>query len=60
MVVCSPRLLTIRFRSTKTIYVWHFQDGALLEEFQGQCDLAFSPDSQLLAAQGADSDRVRL
>jgi WD40 repeat protein len=42
------------------IYIWNLEDGSLQNEFSGQCDIAFSPDSSLLASQGNDFGQIRL
>jgi WD40 repeat protein len=42
------------------IYIWKLEDGSIQEEFSGQCDVAFSPDSSLLASQGNDFGQIRL
>jgi hypothetical protein len=42
------------------IYIWNLEDGSLQNEFLGQCDIAFSPDSSLLASQGNDFGQIRL
>jgi WD40 repeat protein len=42
------------------IYIWNMEDGYILDEFSGQCDVAFSPDGQYLASYGDDYNRIWL